>query len=61
MRFLLFWFLLLLLLFFCGINIVFDNNLIQGFNGLASILHQIISRGKLVVIVITGTWMLVEG
>ena len=33
-------FLFLLFFFFCGIGIVFDTNLIQGFNGLADILHQ---------------------
>ena len=38
MRFLLFF--VFINFFFCGISIVFDANLIEGFNGLAAILHQ---------------------
>ena len=51
-------FLLSFFCFFGRIIIVFDTNLIQGFNGLAGIIFAAISRGKLVAIVITGTWML---
>ena len=36
MRFLLF----CIIIIFCEISIVFDTDLIQGFNGLAGILHQ---------------------